>query len=252
MKLNHDFSSVDLKIAFRNVDQLSSEEYALIRKDGIGASDIAAVLGINPYKTTQQLFEEKLNTIISPEEKQISNIPAVRKGIDLEPLILNKLEKFFNNTIIKPKNMYKLAAYPFIKINYDGVIKEYNNYIPVETKVLTYIGEKNYNPTKAFFREGEGFQLIPDDLSYLTLSISEKAGQYGIPVIYYVQLQTQMMGFNANYGYLGVLPEKDWLMKIYYIWKDEELQSQIIIECYKFWIKILNARGLTFEEWQNE
>ena len=244
-----DLESTALEIDYANIDLLPSEQYALIRRNGLGASDMSVVLGISPYKQAQQLMFEKLTHTLTDEERNISHMPAVRKGLDLEPLILDKIKKYFKKSVWKPKHQFRIVEYPHIKINYDGVTGSYKQYYPIEIKVMTYAGEKNYNPTKALFRESIGFQAEPEDVSKLDMDIFQKAKHYGIPPIYYVQLQTQMLGLRAPYGFLAVLPEKDWYLRVYQIWQDSAVQNQIIIESFKFWNAVLERKGSTYDQW---
>ena len=50
-------------------------EWLEARKDGLGASDAAALLGLSPWKTNVQLWEEKCGLVI-PED--IGDKPYVR------------------------------------------------------------------------------------------------------------------------------------------------------------------------------
>lgn len=56
----------------------------------IGGHDVSAILGVNPYKTPLHLWAEKTG-IIQP--KDISDVPAVRRGVELEPLLLRLFAK---------------------------------------------------------------------------------------------------------------------------------------------------------------
>ena len=53
------------------------EEWLEARKKGIGASEAACVIGMNPWKTNQQLFDEKIGAV-KPED--ISDKPCVDYG----------------------------------------------------------------------------------------------------------------------------------------------------------------------------
>ena len=54
------------------------------RKNRIGGSDASAVLGINPYKTNIELWQEKVG-ILTPDD--ISDKQYVRYGHSAEPLL---------------------------------------------------------------------------------------------------------------------------------------------------------------------
>jgi hypothetical protein len=47
-----------------------------------------------------------------------------------------------------------------------------------------------------------------------------------------------MMALNAPYGFLAVLFESDWYVRIYKIYKDFKTQNALIIRGYKVWQKV--------------
>ena len=228
-----DLTSTNLEIDIPYINRMSQDDYIMARREGLGASDIPIILGQNPYQSPAQLMENKLSPVVTPEERSIGQKAAVKKGRDLEPIIIQKLKEYFKIPVWKPEHQFKFTEYPFLKINYDGVTGGYKQYFPVEVKVVTYYGEKNYNFQKAYFIENKGYQPIPQKIEHDVISI--KAEHYGIPPMYYIQLQIQMLGFNAEYGYLAVLRDKDWLLNVFYVWRDKQVQNQAIIEGYKFW-----------------
>lgn len=244
-----DLTNTKLIIDTPYIDDMPNDKYIQVRRNGIGASDMSTVLGVNPYKQPQELIMEKLAHEPTPEEKAIGDKPAVRKGRDLEPLILAKAKEFFKGSIWKPFHMFRLEDYPFIKINFDGVTGNREQYIPAEIKTITFFGEKYYNPHLPYYDEFNGFRSLPEDISNSNMSIEEKGKHYGIPPMHYVQLQTQMLGLDAPHGYLITLGDKEWTLRVYHIWKDENVQNQIIVESYKKWLKILSIRGEDYEQW---
>ena len=93
------------------------------RKKGIGGSDASVIMGLNPYKTTVDLWKEKTGRIVV---KDISNKEYVKYGTNAEDLLrkLFKLDfpkyevKHEENTIIKhPKHEFLFASL-------DGTLKE--------------------------------------------------------------------------------------------------------------------------------
>lgn len=244
-----DLTNTNLEIDVPFIDETTPEEFVMHRRDGLGASDIPIVLGANPYQTAQELFETKLAPHVTQKELEISEKPAVRKGRELENLIVKRLKEYFNQSVWKPRHQFRIKEYPFLKINYDGVTGNYEQYIPIEIKVITYFGEKNYDFNKAYFVQDKGFRTPPENVPTEELPIAAKAEHSGIPPMYYVQLQLQMLGFGANHGYLATLAEKDWLIRIFYIPQDESVQNKIIIHGYKFWQSILKAQHLDYDTW---
>ena len=144
-----DLSELDIEVDIANIDQYPNEQYALLRKNGLGTSDSSIVLGVNPYTSKNDLIAEKCRNYLTEEELEVGTKSAVRKGRELEPLIIHKHSQVMGRRIIKPTDMYKHKDYPFIKFNFDGVIdKLYNEdgtyqYIPDEIKVVTIYGMKH-------------------------------------------------------------------------------------------------------------
>lgn len=247
-----DLSELDIVIDIKNIDQYPNEEYALLRKNGLGTSDSSVVLGVNPYTSRSDLIAEKSRDYLTEEELAVGDKSAVRKGRDLEPMIIYKHSQIMDRHVIKPIDMYRHKDYPHIKFNFDGVLdKLYNDdgtyqYIPDEIKVVTYYGMKHYQFDKAFFREHHGFGIIPPHYELENISIEGKAAMYGIPPYYYTQLQQQIFGLNAPYGFLTVLNEKNWEINSFFVWRDQKVINQLIIEDCKTWDMIERKRPADF------
>lgn len=65
-----------------------SPEWHAFRKQGIGASDSACILGLNPWKTKRELWLEKLGF-----GKPVEMNKNIQRGIDLEEPALNWVMK---------------------------------------------------------------------------------------------------------------------------------------------------------------
>lgn len=98
-------------------------EWLEARKYGLGASDASSVLGISPWKTNVQLWEEKTGLVV-PED--IGDNPFVKYGNDAEPL----LRQFFAldhpeyRVSFTPYKIIKNAELPFITCTPDGELEE--------------------------------------------------------------------------------------------------------------------------------
>lgn len=99
--------------------QFDSMEEWLVNRKGIGGSDASAILGLNPYKTNQELWMEKKGQM-SPVD--ISGKSYVKYGNDAEPLLRAlfaldypeyEVEYYDNNMIINKK-------YPWAHASLDG------------------------------------------------------------------------------------------------------------------------------------
>lgn len=102
----------------------SDEEWKAERRKGIGASDAAAILGMSPYKTNVELWEEKVGLRI-PED--ISDKPAVEYGHAAEPYLRElfaldhpELQLWYDG----PYKIIRNSEYPFIQASPDGELVE--------------------------------------------------------------------------------------------------------------------------------
>ena len=44
-----------------STEALTEQEWLTYRRQGIGGSDVAAILGISPFRTARDLYDDKLN-----------------------------------------------------------------------------------------------------------------------------------------------------------------------------------------------
>ena len=70
---------------------LTEEEWLSYRRRGIGGSDVAALLGISPWRTARDLYYDKLN--VAAVEDEEGNWVALEMGHLLEPLVAKIFER---------------------------------------------------------------------------------------------------------------------------------------------------------------
>lgn len=99
------------------------EEWLEKRKNYIGGSDASAVIGMNPYKSNIELWEEKTGLVV-PED--ISDKPYVKFGHDAEPLMreLFKLDFPEYEVFYEENNLYLNDKYPWGHYSADGWLKD--------------------------------------------------------------------------------------------------------------------------------
>lgn len=134
---------------------MTREEWLEERKKGIGGSDAAAILGLNPYKDNIKLWEEKTGR---RQAEDISEKEYVKYGTNAEDLLreLFKLDypkyevRHDENTIIKhPK-------YPFLFASLDGTL------IDKETGEMGILEIKTTNILQSMQKE-KWKEKIPDN-----------------------------------------------------------------------------------------
>ena len=232
----------NLALKQTNVSALSNEEFALIRRDGFGGSDSSVLLGVNPYTSKHEMLDQKARTTLTQEEMETGEQTAVIKGNDLEPLIIQKFSKTFNLKTLKPTDMYTFKDYPYLTMNFDGIIDAGNKYFPAEIKVVTKKGERHYDPTKVVYSEHYGLQALPQNYSITNNSWETKAALYGIPPYYYTQLQAEIFAADAPFGFLATLWEASWKLHVYFVWADPACQNALIVEGFKAWQQVERMR----------
>lgn len=134
---------------------MTKEEWLQERKNGIGGSDAATIIGLNPYKTNIQLWEEKTGR---KEALDISDKPYVQYGTYAEEHLRELFKLDFpqyevshqENTIIKhPK-------YPFLFASLDGQL------VDKETGELGILEIKTTNILQSMQKE-KWKDKIPDN-----------------------------------------------------------------------------------------
>ena len=92
------------------------------RKQGIGGSDCATIMGLNPYKTTIELWEEKTGR---KETTDISDKPYVKYGVEMENILrqsfIIKHPEF--EVGHKENEIIKHSQYPFLFASLDGLLR---------------------------------------------------------------------------------------------------------------------------------
>ena len=85
-----------------------------LRKNFVCASEVSAIMGMNPYKTRQEVLDEKLGL----REPDLDN-SRMRRGRELEPIARKQAEKILDELFIP--EVYVSEEYSFMCASYDGV-----------------------------------------------------------------------------------------------------------------------------------
>lgn len=237
----------DLEIVVEDASSLAKHDqqaFAMVRRVGFGASDSSKLLGVNPFAdgTVEKLIEEKRSKIITASELAIGQMVNVRKGNDLEPIIMRKfVEKYgiLDDRLIKPKPMYRIPNTPLL-VNFDGVLQLPPIEACVECKYVSAYGGKYYDLTKAMTTPhldmGGDLKPLGDEVNALYLTA--RAQEAGIPVYYYTQVQQQLMALNSPFGYLAALFDKDWELRVFKIIADPMVQQKLKDVAEVVWARV--------------
>jgi putative phage-type endonuclease len=93
---------------------MTNEEWLQWRRNGIGSSDAAIIMGVSPWRTPHQLWHDKVygNTV------QFEN-SSMTRGKELEPIARSWFEKTMNVAVF-PKNKVHPTK-DFIRASLDGI-----------------------------------------------------------------------------------------------------------------------------------
>jgi len=182
-----------------------TEEQRLRRKEGLGASDSAIIMGYSSYKTPYQLYLEKTGTVNDEEEETEFQY----WGNALEPLILQRFAEENGVVLTFPDTIYH-PDYPYIFANLDGWLE--SEQAVVEAKCANSYQRKEWDP----------------------------ATSDGIPLSYLIQIAKQVAVTNAKRGYCAVLFGGNEFMQFVYE-RDLALEELIIKSDVEFWHGVTNG-----------
>jgi putative phage-type endonuclease len=131
---------------------LPEKEWLEYRRQGIGGSDAAAVLGISPFRTARDLYYDKLN-IVSPED-DMANWVAKKMGHLLEDLVAEIFCVKTGFRIYQAKKMFMHPEYRFMLADIDFFIE-----LPDGTTAILEIKTTNYNAKDKWWYRGE--EIVP-------------------------------------------------------------------------------------------
>ena len=239
-----DLEQLGLKIVCDSAYDLAKhdkEGFIMLRRNGFGASDSSVLLGVNPFLDTKELIEQKCATGVTEEELAVGEKENVRKGADLEPLILQKFEEWSGFETYKPDAMYQIELHPWLTVNFDGIIQLDKTYIPVEAKYVSPYANKYWIRTKAIKQLHEGFPVRCAGRD-IKAHILETAEICGIPPYYFTQVQQQLLALQAPFGYLVGLFDKGWEIGVYKIFADTVTQNALLDVSKETWETIAERK----------
>lgn len=104
----------------------NTNEWLLWRRQGIGASDVAAILNISPWQTAYQLWESKTGRSV----KSDSNEFIFKKGHELEPKARAQYEILHDR--LAPPKLVQREDCPWARASLDGFCEEDNRIVEIK------------------------------------------------------------------------------------------------------------------------
>ena len=168
------------------------------RRQGIGASDIAAVMGLSPWSTPLQVWVSKTVDDV-PEVEQSEDM---KWGLRMESAILDEFEQRHGQPATDRGTLWRNTDRPWMLATPDG---------------MTYTNTD------------DGWLAVVDAKKTDSWSWDD-----GIPQQYLIQVQWQMAVTGAPQAYLVAL-HRGRRLEIYPITADPELQQELIEAGEHFW-----------------
>lgn len=104
-----------------DISNLTREEWLTYRRKGIGGSDVAAIMGVSPFATIRDLYNDKVGIKPVIEEEE-SNWVAKEVGHRLEDLVAEIFSKKTGLTVFPVRKMFRHPKYPFMLADVDFFI----------------------------------------------------------------------------------------------------------------------------------
>ena len=105
-----------------DISKLTREEWLEYRRQGIGGSDVAVIMGISPFATSRDLYYDKIGVkpIIEEEEK---NWIAKEVGHRMEDIVAQAFAKATGLEVFPVRIMFRHPYYPFMICDVDFFVR---------------------------------------------------------------------------------------------------------------------------------
>ena len=171
------------------------------RAAGIGSSEIAAICGVDPWRTAYDVWALKTGRIEGCEENE-----AMRLGTALEPTILNLAGTELGKKVVRPSSHF-VGCKPYMRANIDGMVEVAKRGSPI-------VEAKSTGVTDGWGQTGTG----------------------EVPERVLLQVTWQMMCSSSDLAYIACLSAKFGLaFSMYRVEWDEHLAEELANKAERFW-----------------
>lgn len=202
------------------------------RKGFIGGSDVASILGISPWKTAYELWEEKTTDWQEPSSEERDKV--LRRGKKLEPMVIEMLQEERNVWVVDRNQVYSDSEYPFLRAEID--------YEYILDNDLVERVSKDSQPRHGLYEFGFSLRTPPDnigngDVKTVHPFAAKDWGEEGtdeVPAYYVAQFQHGLMVKKRDICMVAALIGADDL-RVYEVRRDQEIIDFIRQACLNFW-----------------
>lgn len=234
-----------MKLEVVNIDKETNYQGWLdYRQSGIGGSEVGTILGLNPWKSSAELYYQKIGMLPLGTDEKV----AMLMGNELEPLVRG-IYAYWDHSISDQKeaNLQALVAKKS-GVEPSRYIYEATGYVVnPEFPHLFFSPDglvlKDQKYKTAILRSGI---LNTDHIDHVievkTISgWAAKQWDGGVPPSYYAQIMTYLMGLGLEYSYL-VSMEDGRNISCLRLDYDAEFAEQIVHHTNDFWQRVEAGR----------
>lgn len=212
------------------------QEWLDFRNNGIGASEVGSIMGLNPWKSSIELYYQKLGIIPQKMEENM----AMFMGNLLEDHVAEMWEHWEGDSAgmignYRSNRVFRRALrVPGYIVNSDFP----NLFFSPDRLMLP----SDHSKRGVFYKHHVNLEAVTGVLEIKTISgWAAKQWDGGIPPSYVMQLMTYMLGLGLEYGELASLQDgRD--MSVLPIEFNPDLAEEIIIQTDDFWNRVLKGR----------
>ena len=113
-------SVLNSNVIVPDIDKLSYAEWIAVRRSGIGGSDAAAALGLSPWKSALELWQEKVSGQSQPRQEN----EAMLWGRIMEPIITREFVRRTGLTVTPMRSMLQATNWPWMLADLDGLVED--------------------------------------------------------------------------------------------------------------------------------
>jgi putative phage-type endonuclease len=200
---------------------ISNKESFIARPHGIGGSDVAAMLGLSPYKTPVQLWAEKVGLQQLSQKDQLH----LRFGRHLEPFLAQEYEKGTGLLTEAPEGPMFHPEHRFMFASIDRLVYKSNGEVATGKSLRTAERVLECKTASVFNRKDWG-----------------EAGTDQVPAHYLLQCAWYLAISRCEFADIAVLiGNSDF--RVYTVLRDHRLERMLLEQAKKFWQdNVLNCR----------
>lgn len=175
-------------------------EWKKWRSEGITATDITVIMGLNPYKTVADLYTEKVHKV----EQQASN-PAMLHGVEQEPIAKAWIESHKGINLESPCIIDD--EYPIARCSLDGLDRKNRTLYEIKSP---------YSSNRVF----DAFVFDQ------------------VPAYWLAQVQWQLMITGFEMGYIAIWDSKQQTCHFIRVEANKAQQEEMCIKAKEFWKQV--------------